>query len=275
MTSASPENGPAPAPAAPAPAAPAHQPKLGAIGGGGGGTARELLMVALSRFYGEQEHIRRVLPFINCTSGISLRLIDWFVTNYAKKYNTVLTRPPPLPPLNVFHSYRAQLKAYSKQQFDPFRRRDRVLFHYESDRTVETTIGQLNFFRWMLQNSVLDFVTAHAADIERDMLIAQKTVGDLDNSDDEEEGQVGMSTEDPAKAVTDATAPARVRKRGGVATKGGAAAPEASEAQHAPRPDAHSQAGQGKPRRRTELSLAPRPGCTMTRVHGTHTLMFE
>ena len=139
-------------------------------------SARDLLMVSLSRFYSQKNNMQRVLPYITCASEVSLRLIDWFVTNYSKKNNTILVRTVQnsVMHFNVYLNYRAQLKAYSKQQFDPFRRRDRVMFFYDCNRSVETTVGQLNFFRWMLQNDVLEYVTQNASDIEADMVNSQK-----------------------------------------------------------------------------------------------------
>ena len=132
---------------------------------------RDLLMVSLSRFYADSSNMAQVLPYIMCNSAVSLRLIDWFVTNYAKEHNVVIRRGT-RGHFNVYLSYRAQLKAYSKQLFDPFRRRDRIIFHYSADHSVETTIGQLNFFRWMLENKVLGYVLERAEDIEGDMMQA-------------------------------------------------------------------------------------------------------
>jgi hypothetical protein len=146
------------------------------------GATRDLLMVSLSRFYSQKNHMHRVIPYITCQSGVSLRLIDWFVTNYSKKKNTILTRQASnnIVHFNVYLSYRAQLKAYSKQQFDPFRRRDRVMFYYDRNRSVETTVGQLNFFRWTLQNDVLDYIVANSGIIETDMIASQKLNSGMD-----------------------------------------------------------------------------------------------
>jgi hypothetical protein len=143
---------------------------------GGVSGARDLLMVSLSRFYTVKTHMQTVLPYLTGRSSVSLRLIDWFVTNYSKTHQVVITRQENshVVHFNVYLGYRAQLKAYSKQQFDPFRRRDRVMFYYDRTQSVETTIGQLNFFRWMLTNGVLDCVVANAALVEQDMLTAQK-----------------------------------------------------------------------------------------------------
>jgi hypothetical protein len=75
---------------------------------------------------------------------------------------------------NVYLSYRSQLKAYSKQQFDPFRRRDRINFYYEKTKFIETTIGQLNFFRWVIQNNIIEYIIANMDVIEKDMVSVQK-----------------------------------------------------------------------------------------------------
>ena len=126
-------------------------------------------MVSLSQFYSNKANMTAILPYINGNGAISLRMIDWFVTNYVKMNNVILPQPGGRF-INVSVSYRTQLKAYSKQQFDPFRRRDRVAFHYEPDQSVETTVGQLNFFRWMLQHRILQYVQENVEAIERAMM---------------------------------------------------------------------------------------------------------
>ena len=121
--------------------------------------------------------MNKILSIINGSSKqCSLRLVDWFVTNYARVHNTIITNRinHNIVHFNVYLSYRSQLKAYSKQQFDPFRRRERILFFYERDKSVETTIGQLNFFRWILQNNLLEYIVSHQADIEQDMITQQR-----------------------------------------------------------------------------------------------------
>ena len=136
----------------------------------------DLLMVSISKFYMSKETIQKMLPIVLGTSRISLRLVDWFVTNYAKHHNVILINEVDDHSVhfNVYASYRAQLKAYSKQQFDPFRRRERIDFYYDQDEFVETTIGQLNFFRWMLQNGLVDYIDSHFDVIESDMIRSQR-----------------------------------------------------------------------------------------------------
>ena len=137
----------------------------------------ELLLMSLTKFYhSDTEKINLILPIIKKTSKISLRLIDWFVTNYCKKFNIVLTNSSQSDSskyFNVYSSYRSQLKAFKKIQFDPFRRRIRIDFYYDVDKCVETTIGQLNFFRWFLENDLLSYICEYYDVIEKDMISIQ------------------------------------------------------------------------------------------------------
>jgi hypothetical protein len=54
------------------------------------------------------------------------------------------------------------LKSFSKKQFDPFRRNVRIDFEYEPGKTIETTVAQLNFFRWAISNKVIDYINTNS-----------------------------------------------------------------------------------------------------------------
>ena len=112
-----------------------------------------------------------MLPIINGQSNLSLRIIDWFVTNYSKKKNISFIKNDNIyqKQFIVYLNYKKQLKAYSKKQFDPFCRRDRINFFYNEKNSIITTVGQLNFFRWAIENKVLDYIEDKLKDIEDDM----------------------------------------------------------------------------------------------------------
>jgi hypothetical protein len=138
--------------------------------------SKDLLMISLSKFYSNKQSINKVISLIEQKSDISLRLVDWFVTNYSKKNNTVITKEKNgnVMHFNVYLSYRNQLKAYQKEKFDPFRRNEHIIFYYDVDKSIETTHGQLNFFRWVLQNDILEYIQENFKEIETDMLLTQK-----------------------------------------------------------------------------------------------------
>jgi hypothetical protein len=153
--------------------------------------SKDLLMISLSKFYAQKSNITKLLSIVDPSltkqeCKISLRLIDWFVTNYSKKNNTIITKEKNnnIIHFNVYLSYRSQLKAYSKQLFDPFRRRDRITFYFDVDKSIDTTIGQLNMFRWIIQNDILEFISVHINEIESDMIQTQKVNVNKKNNDE-------------------------------------------------------------------------------------------
>lgn len=138
---------------------------------------------------------RRMHEIISGASPISLRLIDHFATHYTREKNVsyfIDTRPghaqlvesptpeqagPNLKKVHLYLEYLAQLKSYTKVHFDPFRRHDRISFVLEKSPQVvmQTTVGQLNFFRWAFQMHVLDYIAAHLGEIETHMAGALRT----------------------------------------------------------------------------------------------------
>ena len=114
-------------------------------------TQNGLLLQNLLKFYKKNNNMDRILPIINGEAKISLRLIDWFATNYSKKNYTVYILKDSAGKekrFKVYIDYKLKLKAYSKRRFDPFCRWDRITVPYKDDCHIQTTIGQLNFFRW-------------------------------------------------------------------------------------------------------------------------------
>jgi hypothetical protein len=132
-------------------------------------TQNDLLLNNLLKFYEESNNMDYMLRIINGESKISLRIIDWFATNYAKKYYTVYEIPNTDRRFKVYVDYKLKLKAYSKKRFDPFCRWDRITVPYKDGKYIQTTIGQLNFFKWALENNVIHYIEENYANIEKDM----------------------------------------------------------------------------------------------------------
>jgi hypothetical protein len=132
-------------------------------------TQNDLILSILKNFYYENNHAKLdiIIPIINGHSQISLRLIDWFVTNYSKKFFT--TYKVNDRRFQVYTEYRLKLKAYKKKRFDPFCRWDRINFPYKNDLHILTTIGQLNFFQWALNNNIIEYIKTNKDIIEQDM----------------------------------------------------------------------------------------------------------
>ena len=123
----------------------------------------ELVIASLQRFYANQPEIDKVLTYLNGEAPLSLRIIDWFVTKYSRK--SFVRYPLNGQEFLVYLSYKGQLKAYSKQYFDPNCRRERIMFTIPHHEPFMTTIGKLNFFRWALESNILEYMEAHEEEI--------------------------------------------------------------------------------------------------------------
>lgn len=117
-------------------------------------------MKSLLRFYKSNTNVNQLVDIVAKNSKISLRVIDYLCTNYAKTHDVVYYIDK--KPFNLYLQYRSQLKAYSKKQFDPFRRHERITIPVPEsilpEGKLETTVAQLNFFKWAIEKKVISFL---------------------------------------------------------------------------------------------------------------------
>ena len=134
-------------------------------------TQSDVLLNKLLKFYSENTNFDKMINIINGSSSISLRIVDWFVTNYSKKnyIQYMINKDAKMEKVNVYNDYKLKLKAYSKKKFDPFCRWDRINVPYKEDKFIQTTLGQLNFFKWTIENQILEYIEENYKIIENDM----------------------------------------------------------------------------------------------------------
>lgn len=152
---------------------------------------QDLLLCSLKKFYENSYNRELIIPIVKQQTTISLRLLDWLVTNYSKQndiHYKITEGPDHVRNFNIWLDYKNQLKAYSKKLYDPFCRRKRMYFNtknntvtpiddaiddtYNSKEDTDgfiTTIGQLNFFKWAITNKVIDYAFNNIQAIETDM----------------------------------------------------------------------------------------------------------
>lgn len=154
----------------------------------------DVLFRSLTKYYQDPEALRTLTDILTNTTKISLRTLDWLVTNYAKKKNVVYTHNGKT--VNVFLEYKGCLKAFSKHSFDPFQRRGRITITNANGQPMQSTIGQLNFFRFAISKGVIKYAIEHSASIEADMMhsIKHRTTKDAPRTKRKELSKAAIKT---------------------------------------------------------------------------------
>lgn len=130
------------------------------------------------RFWKNPKDLDLFVAIVTGSEKISLRLLDWFVTNYSKKHGVMYQFRD--RHFIVHLEYKKQLDAYHKDKFDPFCRQskynesNKIQFKYRRPDTgmavvVTTTIGQLNFFKWAIEKNIIKYINEHYSDIDWDI----------------------------------------------------------------------------------------------------------
>jgi hypothetical protein len=154
-------------------------------------TKLSLIMKSLTSFYhNDEKYINQICNIVNQNDIISLRILDWFITNYSKKYRTIIENNIIGISVDVYMHYKLMLKSYNKKSFDPFSRKNKIVFYYKDDcncdddcpHYIETSCGQLTFFKWCFENQILEYVKAHLEIIEKDMKDSLKVKKDADGN---------------------------------------------------------------------------------------------
>lgn len=120
----------------------------------------------------DNTRMTNILDIIEGRSNLSLRIIDSFATQYAKKHKVTYylnnIDDTVYDTFNVYTSYKAQVKSYKKKYFDPFRRGYKFNYNYDKsdpNKKICTTLGQLNFFKWLDMNDVIKYMSEHIDEI--------------------------------------------------------------------------------------------------------------
>lgn len=113
-----------------------------------------LLLGSLTRFFDVPVNGEQLHDILEHRKGISLRNLEWFVTNYSKNEHVTYMTPSGRQ-FTVHVAYKSSLDGYSKKLFDPFCRTERIQF-----QGLTTTIGQLNFIRWCITNGIIEYMVS-------------------------------------------------------------------------------------------------------------------
>jgi len=125
----------------------------------------DILLTSINDFYSEEKNKATLMNILNKKSGISLRNLEWFITNYAKKNHTTY-KTGDGKVFSVHCAYKSSLLGYSKKLFDPFCRAQKIIYTIPgTSEEIHTTVAQLNFIKWCIKNDVIHFVTTHKSEL--------------------------------------------------------------------------------------------------------------
>lgn len=133
---------------------------------------REILK-GLSKSYVTDDAIEHLIEQTTSSRNIiSLRLLDWFVTNYSKKNQTswvIRDKYGDHVVIQAHQQYVIELGNWRRILFDPFQRRNRINFRSRDGSWHTTTVAQLNFLKFANYTGIYDYVSLHRVQIEEDM----------------------------------------------------------------------------------------------------------
>ena len=158
--------------------------------------------IAKKFFKKHSEYAEKIVLIKNQKYILSLRILDWFVTNYTKKNNVTykIMIDDKEKKFDVYISYDSQLKHYKKTRFDPFARKNKekkgyFVFRFpQTDKKIKTNIKQLNFLVWAFKYKIIDYVEANLTELTKAMI--------LDNKNNKEKRAVKKQEKCDKKIIT-------------------------------------------------------------------------
>jgi len=194
---------------------------------------QDWLLNELLIFYQNREYLEIIKKIINRefviekskspSQKISIRIVNWFVTNYAKQHFTVYEIPKEMDTdaekavvmdrFFVWTRFRSAEDGYSKELFDPYCRKDRIMIPYDEHTHIVTTIGQLNFFKWAIVNKVIDYIMEHYEEITRDMNVRLNTKNKHSITEDSITSTESISTNDSLNSGSSNSSNTKTRKK--------------------------------------------------------------
>lgn len=127
----------------------------------------DTLLDSINQFYEDPKNSQYLTDILDKKSTVSLRNLEWFITNYSKK-KSLSYKTSDGKTFTVHCAYKSSLDGYSKKLFDPFCRTDKfeyALPNSPTKTTVTTTVAQLNFIRWCIKNNVIDYIVKNKSDL--------------------------------------------------------------------------------------------------------------
>tara|TARA_B100000953_G_C17919816_1_gene390401 strand:+ start:370 stop:819 length:450 start_codon:yes stop_codon:yes gene_type:complete len=125
----------------------------------------QLIMLYQSLIKSKASYIDKFMKII-VQNKLKIIIIEYFITNYSKKHQIIIKRSN-----NDFFyindEYKNQLKSFNKKFFDPYKRNNKFELEHNK-QIIITTVGQMNFFKWAIENQIINYIEEHYKEIVED-----------------------------------------------------------------------------------------------------------
>ena len=124
---------------------------------------KRFILRRIAPFYTQPQLLRfQQLRTSKSRTHLSLRVIDWTFSNFLKVFFLSFRNK------NLFVEYKSKTSIYKKPYFDPISRGTHVKFTIDG-QTHTCSVGQLHFFKWLLENEFDTVILNKIEDIRTHM----------------------------------------------------------------------------------------------------------
>lgn len=134
---------------------------------------KDHLTTSVQRYFSDQNNLKKMIEYIN---NYPLRVLEWGVVNYSKESGAayyIERANGSLREFRINSEYETRLSSLNKALFDIYCRGPRTTINYATGNptsptaTLDTTLAQLSFFMWAIENKVLDYVVLNYETIRK------------------------------------------------------------------------------------------------------------
>lgn len=115
---------------------------------------------SLTSYFSSNDNLKQML-IIHHSRTVQPRLIDFFITQYSKKYPQFYIHNTH-GICDIYNSYKLQLKGYHKKHFNLFGKDNKV----KLGKNISIALSKLNVYRWILDNDVLKCINLNKFDVQ-------------------------------------------------------------------------------------------------------------
>lgn len=137
---------------------------------------RNDLLIELQKYYTPGK-FAIILPVLMGEDVLTMSIINYVVITYSKKYDSCIIEKNKTKTVYTYinRSYDAKLDQDRRQCFDAFCREPKIYFEYEPGKSILTSVAQLNFYKWVLDIGLLDFIRENYDHIKYDYDLRSKS----------------------------------------------------------------------------------------------------